>query len=183
MNESSKNGIISVLGIILVIAVGVGGYYLGWFLDKQAYEKKINELSGVNKVYSNETLGIKFSYPGDWSPVEYTTDGKTIKIFTIGDRGVEFGYVAKLEQGDIYVCDEKEPNGNDKFTKKCTFVPGSPVFARFEETVGGEKLWIITESGLGKYVSYEGDHFYYKNATQNDLTTLDKIMKSVVRTK
>lgn len=181
MEGNGNKTVLGIIGLLVVIGMGVGGYYLGWFLDKQAYEKKINELAGVNKVYNNETLGIKFSYPGDWSSAEYESKDGTVRIFTTGDKGVEFGYVAKLEQGNIYVCDEKEPNGNDRFTKKCTFVTGSPVFGRFEETVDGEKLWIITESGLGKYVSYEGDYFYYKNATQSDLTTLDKIMKSVVR--
>lgn len=179
--DGVKKTLSAVISIFIILAFGVGGYFLGWYLDKQAAAKADSEMSGVNLVYTDSDF--KFSYPRDWNRVTSSVSGNTKKIFTTSPNGSEFGYLLDTQAGTTYsVCDTKTPNGNNKIIKKCTFVTGTPEIARYiVSTTGGVTEWRVAEKDGTIFVSKDSKTFYYKAKSDADLVILDKIMKSVVK--
>lgn len=181
----------TILSILLIVGIGFGGYYLGWYLDKQAAARQAEEMKSVNKVFNDSDLGIKFTYPGDWSSVSDNTVEGARTITTESPNGSIFGYSLNTQSsGKMIACDEDLPNGDGKTVKKCEFVHGSFTYARYLDTddkADNGDLWLIAEKGAeteeNSYLYKSSDGFYFRVKDPQDLATLDKIMKSVIRSK
>ncbi|HRI05453.1 MAG TPA: PsbP-related protein [Candidatus Dojkabacteria bacterium] len=204
MNEGNSKALPLILGILFILGMGVGGYYLGKTIDTQAYEEEkaknpVVDLSSQVKKYTNDDLGISFDYPGDWGILEYEPkDDELIESFdatlvtVTSPNGSQFIYtnqtMTKALAGYTERCDSNDPNGNEGDNKKCIFIgSGDTDFARYEtDDPNISPGWNIAELGDVKsnpdlYLFSPADSFQYYVAKESDLTVLDKIMGSVTR--
>ena len=191
-----KNTLLTILGLLLIIGMGVGGYFLGWYLDKVAGDKQqevITERNKLPKTYTNPEMKIKFVYPGTWTITQPSGDAYNTIVTVTKDNGTEFVFLnGKAESGTIKTCDEADPNGTTTGSQKCTFQKGTNFsYGRFEDSTKSSsesgKFYGIAEpasqSEAKKYIFNSLQGFYYKAVSDSDLTELDNIMKSVERLK
>ncbi len=195
--EKSGSTILLVLGILLVIGMGVGGYYLGRYLDIQEAEKvkapvvRVKGDPKETKTYTNSDVNIELKYPGDFKVIEAKLqDSDSTSYFRlVNEEGSVFGFERSSKSGTQVICDESDAQGTKGNNKKCEYITDLVRFARYLDTSKSNstegEYWVIAENvsadkaGVFRYDSSNG--FYYKAMSSTDLERLDEIMKSVVR--
>lgn len=195
--EKTGSTILLILGILFVLGMGVGGYYLGRYLDLEEAKKNqtpvVREKGDpkVTKTYKNDDVRVELKYPGDFKLIEANLkDADSTSYFRlVNDNGSVFGYQRKSTKGTEIVCDESDVEGTKGNNKKCTYITDLVRFARYIDTSKSNsqdgEYWVIAENvsadkaGVFKYNSSNG--FYYYAMSSTDLDILDTIMKSVVR--
>lgn len=190
--SGSSKIVLTVLVVILLAGLGFGGYFLGKFLDIQAAKKQAAEVNRNVKAgeYENKSLGIKFSYPKDWSlDQKMETDSSFVSVRN--SKGSEFIFSnSKTADSNIQVCDEEDPTGVADGVEACTFISDGKIkYGRYKEEAANSSevgdTWIVLEpaevTNPGKYVVDRAGFFYFISKSEADLEELDKIMKSVER--
>ncbi|KKR06355.1 MAG: hypothetical protein UT34_C0001G0395 [candidate division WS6 bacterium GW2011_GWF2_39_15] len=198
MDEGKKSNILPIILIVLLVGgMGVGGYYLGRYLDlEEAKKNSQNQSVATTKKYSNSTFKIKFDYPSDWTLTEANeTDAEEVKsarsVTVKSSSGSEFIYYHAVLDTPIETdtaCDEDDPNGDEDGNFPCQFITGIAKFARYENFDDSDldlTIWHIAEvqdpSTPKVYTFDPNDYFAYRVRNNSDLLDLDKIMKSVER--
>jgi hypothetical protein len=198
--EKSGSTILLVLGILLVIGMGVGGYYLGRYIDVQEAKKVVSVKERLpeadttaDKTFSYENIKVTFTYPGDWTKrvYELVEGGKKVyEVSIVSPDGSYFYYNMSELAGKTTKCDANDPEGKVSGNSKCTFIyDGDSKFARYVDASKSSselgEYWVVAEpfdsDKPGIYEHFSSNGFHYEAKNSDDLEELDKIMKSVVR--
>lgn len=198
--EKSGSTILLVLGILLVIGMGFGGYYLGRYLDIQEAKKNVvvkerlpEADTTADKTFSYDNINVTFKYPGDWTKrvYELVEDGKKVyEVSVVSPEGSYFYYIMSELAGKTTKCDANDPEGKVSGNNKCSFIyDGDAKFGRYVDASKSNselgEYWVVVEPfnsekpSIYEHFSSNGFHFEAKNS--DDLEEMDKIMKSVVR--
>jgi len=196
MEEGSKGKTaVVILGIVFVVAFGIGGYFLGQYFDTKNFIKEQEAAGALKDTYTNEALGITLEVPSNVNVYEGN--------FDTGEDDVESnGFYIELESGskvefELYEGESKLDGYLGECTvddTDCTFVTmeNGSKYGRFlnpeddDPTEDGGEIWYIAEETIDS----EGDKYYYYSPVNgftffvkndSDISVLDGIMKTLER--
>lgn len=167
MNNKTKQSLIIVGMFIAVIGIGVGGYFLGKYLDTQKLEKQYNLTNTLDtvkegyEVFVSDKYNYGLTYPTDWeggdsdTGISFTSPNESIFLFSYIEAGHNFDLT----------CDNHDCIDGNGFSRY------------IDETLSDDEsdFWVIVED---KY-SDKQNYFAYIAFDNNDLEALDNIMSSV----
>jgi hypothetical protein len=183
-----------ILFVLLIAGFGIGGYYLGMYLDTQELDRKsADKTPTVIKTtkYTNSDLGISFDYPETWAIKEEGLDSDITVVKVISTLGSEFIYTKDTtkDTSSPKYCDTANKGGVVGESEKCEYFQGKSNnnYARFEDLEKDPEgdILNIAEQGSDSSVNWykydPNDGFVFVVKGDGDIAYLDGIMITVIR--